>query len=212
MKPIVRVTLLDLRTITPYGRQALVIAVLVMAITADRPQVVLPALILLAASVTAGYPFQISEKADLETLYAVLPLTRRSLLLGHYLSALATFAVYAILGSLEAVICAHLRHVSFSGHEFAAALAVSWALFALNIAVKFPLFIRFGYSQVGMLGTTIPIALVAVIASRAHLSVPSAVWLDLLAAGGLVLLGGSIAVTVAVDPRRMRRPGLAVRY
>lgn len=212
MKDVARVTLLDLRTITPYGRQAFIIAVLVMAITAGRPEVILPALVLLSASVTAAYPFQISEKADLETLYAVLPLTRRSLLLGHYVSALATFVVYAVVGSLEAVIAAHAKHVAFGGSDFTAVLAVSWALFALNIAVKFPLFVRFGYSQVGMLGTTIPIAVVGVIASRAHLSLPSTTWLGLLAVAGVVLYGIAIAAALALDPRRVRRPEPAVQY
>ena len=206
MRSIARVTVLDLRTIAPYGRQALIIAVVVMAITADRPPVILPALVLLAASVTAGYPFQISDKADLETLYAVLPLTRRSLLLGHYALALATFVGYAVIGSAEAVITAHLQGVPFGWGKFAAMLAISWALFALNISIRFPLFVRFGYSQVGMLGTTIPIALVAVIVSRAHVSMPSATWLEVIAVAAVALFGASIAITLALDPRRVHRP------
>jgi hypothetical protein len=197
---------LDLRTITPYSKQAFIIAVVVMAITANRPEVVLPALVLLSASVTASYPFQISENADLETLYAVLPLTRRALLLGHFLYALATYVAYAIVGSLEALISAHVQNKSFSGHDLAAVLAISWALFALNIAIKFSLFVRFGYSQIGMLGTTVPIALVAAIVSRTHVSMPSTSWLGVFAAGGVALFALSIGVALGLDPRRVRRP------
>jgi ABC-2 family transporter protein len=213
VKAIAHVISLDLRTIVPYGRQALIIAVVVMAVTAHNPQATLPALVLLGASVTAGYPFMIADKEDLATLYGVLPVTRRSLLLGHYVLALATFVVYAVVGTIEALVSAHVQNVPFSPSKLTAVLAISWVLFALNVAIKFPLFVRFGYTQIGMLGTTLPIAVIAAVATRTHVSMPSAWWLGVFAAASAIVLALSAVVAYALDPRRVRRPDhLALQY
>lgn len=84
MAAVARVTVLDLRTIAPNWRQVVLVPVLVMAVFYNRPEMILPALALLYATAMAGYPFQISDRSDLDTLYAFLPLTRRTLLCGRY--------------------------------------------------------------------------------------------------------------------------------
>lgn len=200
-----RVALLDVRTVAPYRRQLLLTPLLVVAIMFNRPEVLVPGLILLCASTTAGYPFQVSDRADLETLYAVLPLTRRSLLLGHYLWALAIFAVTAGLGTPAALILARQQHISFSGHTVATIVSLSWAAFAMAVSIQFPLFVRFGYTRVGMLATTLPITVVALAATRLHLHfTPDATVIALVAVGGAALLTASVAVTTAMDPHRTR--------
>ena len=142
-----RVALLDLRTVAPYRRQLVLTPLLVVAIMFNRPEAIVPGLILLCASTTAGYPFMVSDRADLETLYAVLPLTRRSLLLGHYLWALAVFAVTAGLGTPAALILARQQHIAFTGHAVATVVALSWTAFALAVSIQFPLFVRFGFTK-----------------------------------------------------------------
>ncbi|NUP48892.1 MAG: hypothetical protein HOW97_16540 [Catenulispora sp.] len=205
-----RVALLDVRTVAPYRRQLLLTPLLVMAIMVNRPEVLVPGLILLCASNTAGYPFMVSDRADLETLYAVLPLTRRSLLLGHYLWALAIFTATAGIGTPAALILARWQHISFSGHTVATIVSLSWAAFALAVAIQFPLFVRFGYTRVGMLATTLPITLVALAATRLHLHfTPDTTVIALVAAGGAALLMASVAVTTAVDPHRPRTAATA---
>jgi hypothetical protein len=198
-----RVALLDLRTVAPYRRQLVLTPLLVVAIMFNRPEVIVPGLILLCASTTAGYPFMVSDRADLETLYAVLPLTRRSLLLGHYLWALAIFAVTAALGTPAALILARQQHIAFTGHAVATVVALSWTAFALAVSIQFPLFVRFGFTRAGLLATTLPISLVALVASRVHLHfAPNTTVLVLLAAGGAALLAASVVVATALDPRR----------
>ncbi|MBS2553713.1 hypothetical protein KGQ19_43360 [Catenulispora sp. NL8] len=111
MTDFARVALLDLRSVAPYRRQIVLTPLLVVAIMFNRPEVVVPGLILLCASTTAGFPFMVSDRADLETLYAVLPLTRRSLLVGHYLWALAIFAVTVGVGTPVALVLAQEQHI-----------------------------------------------------------------------------------------------------
>ena len=207
MTALARVTLLDLRTVAPYRWQVLLTPLLLMAAGYARPEVLLPAVVVLTVPWTAGYPFLVADRADLDTLYAVLPLTRRSLLIGRYLWALASFVVTGGIGLAVSLLFARLEGLSFGGYELGAVVAVSWVLFALNVSVQFPMFVRFGYSRAGMLGTALPIALAVVVAVRAHFDLrPSAVLLILLAAGGAVVFGASAAVALAIDPRRARRP------
>lgn len=207
MTALARAAVLDLRTVAPYRLQLLGIPLLVMAILYSKPEGILPALVLLCAPQAAGYPFMVSDRADLDTLYAVLPLTRRSLLLGRYAWALATFVATAGVGIPVSLLLARQENVSFGGYVLTAIVAVSWALFALNISIQFPLFVRFGYTRAGMLGTTLPIVLVAFVALRTHVDIkPGPAGLILLAAGGVVLFCASAAVAMALAPRRARRP------
>jgi hypothetical protein len=207
-----RVALLDLRTIAPYRRQLVLTPLLVAAIMYNRPEVVVPGLIMLCASPTAGYPFMVSDRADLETLYAVLPVTRRSLLLGHYLWALAIFAVTVCLGTAVALILAQQQHIAFPGHTVATVVSLSWAAFALAISIQFPLFVRLGFTRAGLVGTTLPISIIAIVAARIHLHfTSSAMDLTLLVAGGAALLVASAVATTAIDPRRPDTASLSER-
>lgn len=208
MTALARVIALDLRTVAPNRLQVLVTPLLIMGVLYTRPEVILPVLVLLSTSYTAGYPFQIADRADLDTLYAVLPITRRSLLFGRYAWALATFAVTVAVGIPVSLLLAQHQHVSLGAHTFWVIAAISWAVFALNISIQFPLYVRFGYTRAGMLATTLPITLATFAAIRTnvdHLKL-SSVWLILLAVGGVVLFCASVAATMALDPRRARRP------
>ncbi|WP_194897449.1 ABC-2 transporter permease [Catenulispora pinisilvae] len=138
----------------------------------------------------------------------MLPLTRRSLLVGHYLWALAIFAVTVGVGTPVALVLAREQHIAFSGPKVAMIVALSWAAFALSVSIQFPLFVRYGYTRAGLLATTLPISIVAVAVTRTHLHfTPDATLLTLVAVGGVALLGMSVTATTAIDPHRARRPG-----
>ena len=208
MTDLARVALLDLRTVAPYRRQIVLTPILVVAIMANRPEVLVPGLILLCASTTAGFPFMVSDRVDLETLYAVLPLSRRALLFGHYAWALAVFAVTVGLGTPAALLLARAQHIAFTGHTVAMVLSLSWAAFALSVSIQFPLFVRLGFTKTGLLATTLPISVAAAGATRLHLHLtPDMTVLTLLVAGGVALLALSVATATAIDPRRTRRTG-----
>jgi hypothetical protein len=205
-----RVTVLNLRTVAPYRLQLLGLPLVMMASFFREPEAIVPAAVLLSGSLAAAYPFIISDRARLDTLYALLPLTQRSLLLGRYVWALATFVATAGVGIPVSLLLAGLENVSFSGYALTEVVAVSWALFALNISIMFFLFVRFGYTRAGTIGTTMPTILLAfllVALLRAHVDIkPGPVWLILPAAGGVVLFCASAAIAMALNPRRTRRP------
>ncbi|WAL66184.1 ABC-2 transporter permease [Amycolatopsis cynarae] len=211
MNAVARMALLDLRTVAPYRNQGLVLfGLLVVTLANSNPMMVLPALVLLLTSQIAAYPFLIADKAGLETLYAVLPLSRRSVLYGRYAWALASFLATAIVGTALALLLARAHAVPFDGRTLVTVLTLSWALFVLNVAIQFPLFIRFGYSRVSALGTVLPLALIMVAVARLHLSIVNIasiqIWLPLIWAAGVAALVASVRVAMAADRRRLRGP------
>jgi hypothetical protein len=206
MTAIARMALLDLRTVAPYRRQGLVLFGLVVLLFANKSAVALvPALVLLVTSQIAAYPFLVADKAGLETLYAVLPLPRRSVLYGHYAWATASFLGTAAVGTALAVVLAQVEAVPFGEHTLVTVLAVSWALFAVNVAIQFPLFIRFGYSRISVVGTTVPLAVVTLAVVRLHLTMTSIeTWVPLLWPAGVAALVISATVAMTADHRRVR--------
>jgi ABC-2 family transporter protein len=185
MSAIARMAVLDLRTVAPYRNQVLVLFALMVLIDVKSPVVLLPALVLLVTSQIAAYPFLVADKAGPDTLYTVLPLPRRSVLYGHYAWAMASFLVTATMGTALALILAQAEAAPFGGRTLATALTLSWASFAVNVAIQFPLFIRFGYSRISVLGTTLPRSL-------------------LLWVAGVVAIVTSTTVAMTVDLRRAR--------
>jgi hypothetical protein len=199
---------LNLRTVAPYRAQGLLLFGVVVLIFAKKsPVALVPALVLLVTSQIVAYPFLVADKADLETLYAVLPLPRRSVLYGHYTWAMACFLATATVGTTLALLLARAQAMPFSGRTLATVLTLSWAIFAITVAIQFPLLIRFGYSRVSVLATTLPQVLVilAVLQLHLHLTItPVQLWLPLVWAAGLAAIVTSAAVAITADQRRAR--------
>jgi hypothetical protein len=197
MTAIARIAMLDARTVAPYRYQGLLIVAVYIALFVNRPTVLVPALVMLVAATVAAYPFNVADKADLNTLYAVLPISRRSVVWGHYAWAAATFVVTAGAGTTLALVFAHAQRMPFGGRLVATELTLSWTVFAAVIAIQFPLFIRYGYSRTSALATALPLATIVGIAYRSYLTVASVhSWLPLIAAAAVAAMVVSAAVAV----------------
>lgn len=189
MITVARMTVLHLRTVAPYRTQGLLVFGVIVLVDARSPVGLLPALALLLAPLIAVHPFVVADKAGLETLYAVLPAPRRAVLLGHYAWALVSYFATTAAGTTLAVLLARAEGAPLDGHTLVTLLTLSWALFAVNIAIQFPLLIRFGYARISVLATTMPLALVMVAILRLHLTLASIqVWLPLLGVAGAAAL------------------------
>jgi ABC-2 family transporter protein len=210
MTAVARMAMLNLRTVAPYRYQGFLVFALGVLLFAGKPTVLVPALVFFFTSQFASYPFNVADKAGLDTLYAVLPLPRRSMLYGHYAWAIALFVATASVSTVLAVLLARAQTVPFSGRTVMTVLALSWALFAVNVAIQLPLLIRFGYTRVSVLGTALPLAVVLGTVYKLHLTVSSTqVWLPVLWIAGAVALMASAAIATTADRRRMRSSGPA---
>ncbi|MFI5906512.1 ABC-2 transporter permease [Dactylosporangium sp. NPDC051541] len=205
MTAVARMVLLDLRTVSPYRRQGFFMFGLYLVLFATRPTVLVPALVLVLTPMVAAYPFNVGDKAGLSTLYAVLPVPRRAVVLGHYAWALATFVATAGLGTAAALIMARAEHVPYGPHIVWLVLSIAWGFFAVTVALQFPLFIRVGYTRLSLMATTLPMALVMGALFKFHVDLDSlARWLPLLWPAGLALLTASVAVTLLLERRGVR--------
>jgi hypothetical protein len=209
MIAVARVAMLDLRTVAPYRYQGLaILGICLVMLSHNRPVVLVPALVLLLTSQVAAYPFLIADKADLETLYAVLPLHRRTVLYGQYAWAVVTFLATAVVGTALALLLARVQSVPFGASTIVTVLTLSWAMFAVTVAIQFPLFIRFGFSRISVMSTFLPLAL-ALVLTRLHLTIVTFAtiqrWLPLIGLAGAAVLAASAAVATTADPRRVRR-------
>jgi hypothetical protein len=216
MIAVARMAMLDLRTVAPYRYQGLLLFGVCLAVLANnRPVVLVPALVLLITSQVAAHPFLIADKAGLETLYAVLPLPRRAVLCGHYAYAVASFLATAVVGSALSVLLARVQSVPFGARTLLTVLTLSWAVFVINVAVQYPLFIRFGYSRISVFCTFLPLALVLMALTRLHLTVVSfaaiQIWLPVIWLAGLAAIGASVTVAMIADRRRVLMRGIRRR-
>ncbi|MFJ9713865.1 ABC-2 transporter permease [Streptomyces sp. NPDC101234] len=203
MSAVARMAVLHLRTVAPYRTQGLMVFGLMVLVLARNPDHVVPALAVLLAPLIAVHPFVAADKAGLETLYAVLPLPRRTVLLGHYAWALASFVATVTAGTALAVLLARAEGAQFDGRTLVTMLTLAWALFAVNIAIQFPLLIRFGYARISVLGTTMPLALVMLAVYRLHLTIASIqTWLPLVwMAGAAAKVTSAVLAAHAPGPR-----------
>jgi hypothetical protein len=205
MTAVVRMTVLHLRTVAPYRTQGLLVFGVIVVIDSRSVVGLLPALALLLAPLVAAQPFLVADKADLQTLYAVLPLSRRTVLLGHYAWALMSFFAIVITGTALAALLAQAQDMAFGGRSLATLLTLSWALFAVNISIQLPLLIRFGYTRISVLATTVPLALVMLAVIRVHLDLESIQdWLPLFWAAGAAAIATSAALATCASSQRQR--------
>jgi hypothetical protein len=203
MSAVARMTLLHLRTVAPYRTQGLLVFGVIVLVDSRSPVGLVLALALGLAPLVAAQPFQVADKADLQTLYAVLPVPRRTVLLGHYAWALMSFLAIVISGTALAALVAQVQGVPFGGRHLATLLTLAWALFAVNISIQLPLLIRFGYTRISLLATTVPLALVMVAVIRLHLDLESIQhWLPLFSAIGAAALASSVALVSRATRQR----------
>lgn len=204
MSAIARMAVLDLRTVWPYRYYWIAMFGLGVLLFGSKPVWLLPGLVLFFTSQFAAYPFNIADKAGLETLYAVLPVPRRSVLYGHYAWAVALFLATVTAGTTLALLLARAQSVPFGGRTLVTMLTLSWALFAVNIAIQFPLFIRFGYTRASVLGTTLPFAVIVGTLYKTHLTIASMqTWIALIGVAGVAAIVTSAAVAMTADRRRV---------
>jgi hypothetical protein len=203
MTAVARMTMLHLRTVAPYRTQGLLVFGVIVLIDSRSQVGLVPALALLLAPLVAAQPFQVAEKSDLQTLYAVLPLRRRTVVLGHYAWALISFLAIVISGTAAAALLAQAQDMPFDPRTLATLLTLSWALFTVNISIQLPLLIRFGYTRVSLLATTVPLALIVLAAIRLHLDLESIQhWLPFLWAAGAAAIATSAALTSHASKER----------
>lgn len=211
---------LDARTVSPYWRQLLPLvgAAGILAVVSREPVVVVVAGAVFG-SVAASYPFAVGDKHDLDTLRAVLPVSRGVLVAGRYLYALALYLVIAVLTTTLAALGASMQNgaVDVSAGDLGSAVAVGFGVYALLAGTQLPVYYALGYTR-GRMVAFVPLVLgssaVGMGVSMLGDGLPDldlwlARWSDRLAplavAAGVLLLAASAVVSWRLDRWRAAR-------
>jgi len=201
-------TRLDLLCVRPYGRQMLFLLALAagLGFAMEDPGAVVPMAVVYAV-LMASYPFAVADRYDLETLYAVLPLSRSALVLGRYLFAVTLFLGTVVVAAGLVLAVAEVRGDLPTPSDLALLGAASFAVYALMVGVQYPMYTALGYMKARLVANLPFLVLFAGILFAAPRldteRLPSpAVVVPLLLAVGTVALVVSWAVSAWVRPRQ----------
>lgn len=101
----------------------------------------------LVTSLMVSAPFLADEREHLNTLYGVLPVSRRTVVTGRALSIVTYYIAAAALATLVTVISATVRGGRIEPEVLLIAHAVGVAFIGLSMALQLPVFFRIGYSR-----------------------------------------------------------------
>lgn len=220
MSPLSAAVRLDARTVSPYWRQLLPLvgAAGIIAVVSSEPVVVVVAGAVFG-SVAASYPFAVGDKHDLDTLRAVLPVSRGVLVAGRYLYAVALYLVIALLTAALAVLGSSIGEpaAGLAAGDLASAAAVGLGVYSLLAGTQLPVYFALGYTR-GRMVSFVPLVLgssaIGMGVSMLGDGMPDldlwlARWSDRLAplavVAGVLLLAASAVVSWRLDRRRAAR-------
>lgn len=101
----------------------------------------------LVTSLMVSAPFLGDERGRLDTLYGVLPITRRTIVIGRVLSILVYFLIAAVVATVVTLIVALVRGQSVPIEFMLIAHAAALAFVGIALALQVPVFFRVGYSR-----------------------------------------------------------------
>jgi hypothetical protein len=121
-----------------------------------------------------SYPFIYGEQYGLDTLYATLPLNRKTVVTGHYLFASVMALVSGLLVLLGSWVLSLALGLEYLLKNELANTLILVAAFAFVVALQFPLYFRLGYMKARFIAV-IPMIIVfgAIIALPAVLAILS---------------------------------------
>lgn len=117
-------------------------------------------------SLLASNPFSADERGRLDTLYATLPLSRRSIVIGRYLALFLIYVVVAVLATVAVIVVTVTEGKALDFALLGTVNIVSVLVFAIALAVQLPFFFSVGFTRARLM-TFIPVVVVVGVAAIA---------------------------------------------
>jgi hypothetical protein len=118
----------------------------------------------------ATYPCAMSEKANLDTLYTTLSLSRRTVVRGRYVFALLLVLASLAGGYIVAAALSLVRRQPFEPLLPLGELGLLFAVFSVVIAAQLPIIFKLGYTAARFLAYVPMIGMIVVIVGMGSLS------------------------------------------
>jgi hypothetical protein len=110
-----------------------------------------------------GFTFSICEKNKLETLYSVLPISRKITVAGRYLFNVVFLFVFSTMELGILLVMNGVFSLGYRNLEIIALACILFALVIVMISVQFPLYFALGYNKAGLIGFLPVFALIVLI-------------------------------------------------
>lgn len=159
-------------------------------------------------------PFLGDERDRLDTLYGILPISRRAVVVGRALSILLYGVAAMVIATATTLVVAAVRGVAVSPDMMGLGYAAAFAATGVSIGVQLPVLFRVGYSR-GRLVIYAPALLIAaaiwvsqtfgLVDGDAIVSIPPALTIGVCLAVGLIGLVVGILVAIRVCSTRELR-------
>lgn len=149
---------MELWVLRPYARQFVLVPLIALGLGFLQDTVV-PVMVVMAV-LTGSYGFAVTETSRLETLFATLPTSRRTVVLARYLVTTGVLVAVGLFAVALDGLSAAIRQQQWDPTVSAMVLGASLALAGLVIAVQFPFYFRLGYTRAKLV-TWVAVAVVA---------------------------------------------------
>ena len=104
-------------------------------------------MVMIGLPMILSYPFAISEKNSLDTLYSTLSLNRKDVVLGRYAFAFIIEIVAIMILLALAFIKSNFSTMDMSFNELFIYISFLSMIFSIIIAFQYPIFFKFGYAK-----------------------------------------------------------------
>lgn len=139
----------------------LVIGVAVLAgVILSSPMLIIGIVLMTAAFYISGL-FGVVERNNLNRLYGILPVKRGHLVIARYLFAISIGILSSILGIILAFLASFVVGSHASPLQFSGWVCASFFLFCLIVALQFPVYFRYEFSNVSI-AANVPIIIIFV--------------------------------------------------
>lgn len=101
----------------------------------------------LVTSLVLSTAFLGDERGGLDTLYGILPVSRRSIVIGRTLSLLAYYLLAAAIATIVTCVVAAVRSEAISVDLLLLLHAIALAIVGLSFSLQLPVFFRIGYAR-----------------------------------------------------------------
>ncbi|MDK2952452.1 MAG: hypothetical protein PWQ77_2117 [Kosmotogales bacterium] len=143
---------MELRSLKPYRVSILILIVLATGLGFFfGSSHALSSYLMMVLILLMTYPFSISEKNRLDTLYSTLSINRKTVVRGHYSFALMAEAVFIVLAILFSWIMSLFIGAKFDIMETLFSISLLSGVFSLLVAIQFPIYFKYDYSKAKIL-------------------------------------------------------------
>ena len=191
---------LDFITVKPYFtvKNLFILLIVITALSINNTAGgVLIGIVMAFALMYSSYPFAVGEKNSIDHLYATLPMSKRSVVLGRYGFVIALDVISGVVACLLLFVLQTILQRPFSLQETLLTALVLFVIYTFFQAIQLPIYFKLGYAKAKFLAY-MPIAIFPLVAVAVGSRFSEVDWVKLMG-NALVWISDNQFFTVAVS-------------